>query len=267
MQRGALIAMAVMLVACAKADVNRDGGGDDDDDTDATEPDPPDAGPPDANNCPVQPCTILPPCGCESPVSTRACDVDVGDLMGTACREIVTPGRETNACTGLDGCDAGYVCLGGGGHSACKKYCTSTADCSPPRGQCVIQITDGTNPIPGLPAVCSSNCDPVNTAGGGCPSGWKCNFFTQPFMGMNYNIADCSFAGAGGQGANCTGAGTGDDTLCAANFSCTTINGGASFQCRRICNRSAGGPQCGGLTCLAFNPAFVLAGTEYGVCN
>jgi hypothetical protein len=263
MQGRAVIAVATVLLGCAKANTGGVDGGDD-----ADSPPPHiDAGPPDANNCAVQPCSILPQCGCESPVSTRSCDVDISDLMGTACREITSPGRETSSCNGLESCDVGYVCLGGGGHSACKKYCSVDGDCGAPRGQCVIQITDGTTPIPGLPPVCSSNCDPTNTAAGGCPTGWKCNLFTQTFMGSPRNIADCSFAGAGGQGASCTGAGGGDDTLCAPNHLCTTINGGTSYQCRRICNRTAGGPQCAGLTCLAFNPAFNLAGTEYGVCN
>jgi len=249
----------VAVVACAKAQHGSVDGSANDARPVA------DASQPDANTCATQPCDIPTQCGCSA---VQACDIDVSDLMGTACRPIDATGHETDSCVGITSCDRGYVCLGGGGNSACKKYCESSADCAAPRGQCVIDITDGTNPIAGLPSVCSSNCDPTNTAAGGCPTGWKCSMYTQTHQAVDYNIADCTIAGAGAQGANCKVGANGDDSLCAANFLCTTINAGANFNCRRMCNRTAGGPQCtGGQTCLGFNPAFNLAGTEYGVCN
>jgi hypothetical protein len=219
----------------------------------------------DANNCAMQPCSILPTqCGC-APGS--ACDVDTMDLMGTACRLVTTPGHETNTCGSLKDCDAGYVCLGQTGSSACKKYCSTNTDCGSPRGQCVIDITDGTNPIPGLPPVCSSNCDPTNTAAGGCPAGFKCGIFSQPHMGMTFPIVDCSLAGTGTQGTNCKVGANGDDKLCAPNFLCTTVNAGTNFNCRKICNKTANSGCVGAQTCLSFNPVFVVANTEYGVCN
>lgn len=221
-----------------------------------------DAAPPDANNCATQPCDILTQCGC---ASTQACDVDGGDLVGTACRAIDASGTETNACVSLTDCDRGYVCLGGSGASSCKKYCDSTADCAAPRGMCVIDITDGVNPIAGLPSVCSSGCDPANTAAGGCPAGFKCTMYTTTHDSVDYDVADCTPAGVGGQGASCQGAGSGDDALCAANQLCTTVNG-TTFNCRRICT-NVGGSCGGGLSCIGFGTPFVLAGTEYGVCN
>jgi hypothetical protein len=261
-----LVLGLVGAIGCAKgqppgADI--DGGAGDDGDArpgaiDAMLP------PPDANNCATQPCDILTECGC---TVTQSCDIDVSDLMGTACRQVNTAGTETSACNSLDDCDHGYVCLGPAGESACRKYCDSNADCGQPRGQCVIDLTNGGNPIPGVPSVCSSNCDPMNVAAGGCPTGFKCGLFTQQHQSMTYPIADCSIASAtGGQGTNCKVGSQGDDSLCPINHLCTTTNAGVMFVCRRVCNLSAGGTPCAA-TCLPFNPAFVLAGVQYGVCQ
>jgi hypothetical protein len=220
----------------------------------------------DGNNCATQPCGIAPQCGC--PTNT-ACDVDFSDLVGTACRQIISPGHETNDCNlGNGRCDADFVCLGGAGSRACKKYCASNADCVAPRGQCVIDITANNMPIAGIPPVCSSNCDPTNVGLGGCPTGWKCNIFVATHLGTDFNITDCAPppTTAGTQGANCKVGADGDDNLCAANFLCTTVNGGTNFNCRRTCNNVGAACATGG-TCIGFNPAFTVAGTQYGVCN
>jgi hypothetical protein len=204
----------------------------------------------------TQPCDILEQCGCDA---NTACDLDASDNMGTACRMILTPGTETSACTADTRCDRGYRCLGVAG--ACRKYCDADADCGTPRGKCIFEITSGGVAIPGIPKVCSSNCDPTGSSAGICPANFKCGIFTA----SGQNISDCTRAGAGQQGASCQGGGQGDEAACGAGFLCTTVNAGVNFNCRRICNRAA--PNCGGLTCIAFNPAFTLAGVEYGVCN
>jgi hypothetical protein len=217
----------------------------------------------DANTCATQPCDIPTQCGCGS----GACDIDGSDLMGTACRTITTPGQETGACAGPSDCDKGYVCLGGTNDASCHKYCAADADCGTPRGQCVIDIQSNGTTIAGIPPACSSNCDPANSASPAvCPSAMKCSLFTATHLGSDHDIADCAQAGAGTQGTSCKVGSNGDDTLCAANFLCTTLDS-TSFNCRRICVRP-GGAQCtGGQTCLGFNPALTIGGTEYGVCN
>ena len=251
------------LIACAKAGQNQPNGGDDAPaTTDAPEIDADLT--PDANTCATLPCDILTQCGC----GAMACDIDGTDNMGTACRPIVTPGRETSACSNASRCDKGFVCLGGSSGRSCKRYCSADAECGAPRGQCVFDITDGTGTvIPGIPSACSSNCDPTNVAAGGCPPGDKCGLFTATHQGVAHNIADCSIAAAtgGGQGANCKVGTAGDDSLCGPDFLCTSVTAGA-FSCRRMCNRTAGGG-CGGLTCIAFNPALTIGAVEYGVCN
>lgn len=224
----------------------------------------------DANNCATQPCDIPTQCGCGS----GACDIDGSDLMGTACRMVTTPGHETSACVGPADCDRGYVCLGGATDASCHKYCGSNGDCMGPRGQCLIDITTSSGAIPGIPPACSSSCDPANNAAGGCPSTLKCSIFTVTHAGSDHDISDCAGMGTGSQGAtgsgtNCKVGSNGDDTLCAANHLCTTVDANNTyFNCRRICTLNPAGGQCtGGRTCLGFSTALIIGGTTYGVCN
>lgn len=221
----------------------------------------------DANLCVTQPCDILTKCGCATGMS---CDIDGSDAMGTACRAVSTPGKETNTCGSPSGCDVGYVCLNGAnnGQGFCKRYCSADTDCVQPRGKCVTDILSGGMPIAGIPSVCTSNCDPVNVAASGqCPAAHKCGIFSNTHAGVTQNIVDCAAAGVLAQGGNCKVGAVGQDNLCAADHLCTTINAGTNFNCRRICNRGLGNTNCPGLTCIAFNPALTVAGVEYGVCN
>ncbi|HTJ41656.1 MAG TPA: hypothetical protein VL463_06150 [Kofleriaceae bacterium] len=215
----------------------------------------PDAAP-DANNCSVQPCTLAPQCGCPA---NQSCDIDPTDLMGNLCRAINTPGKETSTCGSFSECDKGYVCLNDG---ACHRYCATSGDCISPRGQCVIQLQNGGVDIDGA-IVCSSNCDPIGNASTYCPANDKCGIFTATFKGTTYDITDCEAQGAGGQGTNCKVGTSGDDTKCAANYSCTTLDG-TNFACRKYCTFQSG--QCS-TSCLHFNPALTIGGTEYGVCQ
>ena len=258
MVRAPLLIALVALAACAKA-----GGGD----TDATASDtsrPIDALA-DGNGCTAQPCTILPQCGCGG---ATACDVDTSDNNGAACRSITAPGKETATCTGLDGCDRGYVCLGGAAYASCKKYCTGDADCGSPRGKCAITISSGGQPIPGIPTVCSSNCDPLNATQAECPTTYKCGLFRTTFMGASTDLTDCSPAGAGQQGADCKSGTLGNDALCAKTFSCTTTDAGATYRCRKFCTNPgvAASAQCANQACIAFTNPYTIAGVTYGVC-
>lgn len=215
----------------------------------------------DGNGCSMQPCTILPQCGC---TGASACDVDVSDSMGTACRSVLTPGTETSTCTSLDKCDKGYVCLGGATYATCKKYCVANADCGTPRGRCAIDISSGGMPIAGIPSACSSNCNPLSTSPPPeCPASYKCGLFTATHNSMPVPITDCSPAGTGTQGASC-GAAPGNDSLCAPGYLCTTANN--VTQCRRICNKTANTGCTGTQMCLGFTTPQTVD-IEYGVCN
>jgi hypothetical protein len=216
----------------------------------------------DGNNCSAQPCTILPQCGCGA---TQACDVDTSDSMGGACRSVLVEGKETATCSALDRCDKGFVCLGGA-TATCKKYCMADADCGTPRGRCAIDISANGMPIAGIPSACSSNCNPLaTTAPAECPTSYKCGLFTATHAGAPVKIADCTPAGAGTQGANCKQGTTGNEALCARGYSCTSIDGGANFACRRICNRTAN-TGCTSGSCIGFSPPHTID-VEYGVCN
>jgi hypothetical protein len=212
----------------------------------------------DGNGCATQPCDIATQCGCGT---TQACDINSMTNMGTACRDVTTPGTITNTCASATDCARGYVCVGDGTHDDCEKYCQTNADCTAPRGQCVIQLTDPmSNPIAGA-VVCSSNCNPaaVNNATT-CPTGWSCDLFTAMFNGATDDIVDCRKAGTAGENAACSAT-----VACAAGFSC--VNNGTSDVCARICQPAGGGPACPGVTsCLSFQTPFVVGGTEYGVC-
>jgi hypothetical protein len=261
MRRLVTVIVLATLVACAK------GSGQQTDAAPADTPKPIDAAP-DSNNCAQQPCSILPQCGCSQ---TSACDVDLSDNAGTACRPVNVPGTETSTCNGPDKCDKTYVCLGGSTYATCKKYCTTDADCGTPRGRCAIDINSGGMPIPDIPTACSSNCNPLLTGTPPeCPANYKCGLYTATHGGSPVRITDCSPAGAGAQGANCKSGTLGNDSLCASGYLCTTIDAGASFNCRRICNRSlgqSGNPGCVGTQqCIGFNPAHTVD-VEYGVCN
>lgn len=246
-----LASVACLTLACATAGrdnpATTDGPTSDGSNTDA---------PPDGNSCIQQPCDILTACGCPG----EACDVDPDDLNGTACRPITTPPpAEGGACGGTINCAAGAVCLGNPG--SCRNYCDDNSDCGQPRGQCLITVTDGTNPIPGIPKTCTSNCDPTNVALGGCLATQKCSLFILDVGGVDTNIVGCATAGAGVQGANCTTNAMADDAKCAKDHLCVTQ--GANNTCKKAC---VVGTACAVGTCTAFTTAFIVGGTNYGFC-
>ncbi len=236
---------------------------------DGTTIDAPTDAPTDANTCPTAPCDLYAQCGCTPPL---VCDLDFTDLVGNSCRAVNMPGTETSSCySGSPAtaqpsyCAAGYVCLGSGTAAHCEQYCDASSDCGQPRGQCVIQVVNGTTPIPNV-QVCSSNCSPTNSAAGPCPPGaGKCAFFTvnNALTGnVDRDIVDCTAPGASPHGSICT-----SDTTCAANTLCSTYN--ALTRCRKVCNLTTGGQECAtqaGTTCVGFNPALSVGGANYGIC-
>jgi hypothetical protein len=220
----------------------------------------------DGNGCSTQPCSILPQCGC---TADETCDVDTGDDIGTTCRPITANGNEDDTCPSTNDCDRGYVCLGGANPS-CKKYCSGNADCMAPRGVCIHQVTGDNGPIAGIPRACSSNCDPVDTTGAGCPSTMKCTLYTIPDNNDTpTNIVDCSPAGTGMQGDDCTATNgsSGVESRCAKGYQCVKLTNESTFKCRRLCNAPGTTTGCNGQMCLAFTPAYTLAGVSYGVCQ
>jgi hypothetical protein len=211
----------------------------------------------DSNGCAAQPCTVDPQCGCTDPMKS-ACDLGSGSA--NACRYATTSGVEGQSCISSQGCAAQYTCVGGGGNYECEKYCASTSECISPRGQCVIQLNDGSgNPIPNA-VVCSSNCDPSTATNPLCPSGWTCDLFTATYKATTYSIADCRVNGPAGLNAACS-----TTNQCQAGLSC--VNTGSDV-CKKICNKTAN-TGCTTGTCTSFTTAVKIpdtTGTEYGVC-
>jgi hypothetical protein len=166
-------------------------------------------------------------------------------------------------------CDRDYTCVGGTGTASCKKYCTNDIDCGAPRGTCFYTFVDGNdNPLPDIPKVCTSNCDPIDTAAVGCPSTMKCSLFfgTPP-------ISDCTPAGAGTNGATCNSAtNTALPNNCAKGYTCAKFSNETTFACRRHCinpdaTAGANRAECTNKRCLPYSPAVTFGGVPYGVCE
>jgi hypothetical protein len=191
--------------------------------------------------------------------------------MGNLCRAVNAPGRVTNTCGSFSECDVGYVCIGDGTNDNCHAYCAQNSDCPGPRGQCVIQLTDNSTPPKAIPGavVCSSNCDPsIASASTYCPANWKCGLYSATYptgSTTTYDITDCeAVATAGTQGASCQNGTAADDTKCAQNYTCATLDG-TTFKCGKVIKYPSGACPAGS-TSYAFNPALTIGGTQYGVC-
>lgn len=213
----------------------------------------------DSTVCATSPCDIPTQCGCDS---TMACDLDFSDLMGTACRNKTDTGVEGTSCGGTFGgptkCARNYVCVGNASGQSCERYCSTTADCISPRGQCVIQITANGMAVPGA-VTCSSNCDPSTATNPLCPSGWTCDLFTATFNATPYKISDCRVAGTAAQNATCSAT-----VPCAAGLTCVTQ--GTAMKCAKICKPPSSTGCPAGTACQSFQTPFTIVGTEYGAC-
>jgi hypothetical protein len=256
---GALVAAVALATACATANKAASDGANgrgSDASVEAPHGDAPRPGDAAGAMCATQPCSLVPQCGCGS---GSACDINEQTGTGTACRAVATAGTESSTCAGPTNCAAGYVCIGDGTNDACEKYCASNSDCTGPRGQCVIQIVNGSGSAIAGAVVCSSDCDPTQVTNPLCPTGWTCDLFEAPYNGSTYDIVSCRAAGTAAQGATCS-----TTIACAPGYSCVTVGG--SNECARICAppSSTGCPS--GMTCDAFQTAFTVAGTQYGVC-
>jgi hypothetical protein len=219
-------------------------------------PEPPDAARPDAASGSCSPCELVAQCGC---ATGQACDL--GGANGTtACRPVNADGNETSTCTDSTRCAAGYVCLGGTVGASCKRYCASDDQCAGGGGICVIEVTSGGTPIPGV-KVCSPSCDPFTASG--CPAGWACGAFSDSQEHRNFTW--CDVPGTGTNNAACT-----DDGQCAAGYTC--VNVGGATKCKKYCDKGDGNPGCAALqTCVGLVDAagapLIVAGVTYGVCN
>lgn len=211
----------------------------------------------DGGTCPTQPCDLHEQCGCSG---GDVCDLNYATFSGTSCRAVTTAGTENSPCSAPTACAGGYGCING----TCKRYCTAHTDCTQPRGQCVSAVFDS-----GVVS-CSPNCDPLDTAGGGCAATKKCVLAyaaSPPLPGDTPRyFVDCNAAGSGTQGAACASAGQPDDALCAAGYFCAQITAGDTGHCRRICQvgKSTGCPSS--TSCSSFAAPAVVAGVEYGLC-
>jgi hypothetical protein len=167
----------------------------------------------------------------------------------TLC-DVPGPQGENQNCTGSsssDNCQRGFVCLGDGVMSACRKFCNVDSDCAGGNAGCQISISTTACPT-GLTGVktCSHNCDYFYQTG--CQTGQACRFLAVP--GATRAYSDCTAAGTGVQNSSCPNG----STDCAAGYDCFEIDyggGDVRLECAKICNFSGGYPTCDGSTTCA----------------
>lgn len=255
MVRAAVLAVAA-LAACARGDATQ---GNPDSSVNRI-----DALATDANSCAVQPCSILPQCGC---VGNSACDRAFGG--GTACRPINANGTETAACTSSNQCDEGYTCVGNNGQNrTCKKYCTIDGECGTPRGKCFYEFV-GTDdmPLPNIPKACTSNCQPEDATAALCPSTMKCTLLLFNDNGTTTLASECTPAGTGTQGTSCSLNNAANEAACSKGFTCALFTNESTHRCRRVCTQPGmASAQCGGQQCIGYSTPQTFAGVTYGVC-
>ena len=101
--------------------------------------------------------------------------------------------------------------------------------------------------------LCTDLANPVSD----CGAGEACRPDSTTPLG---DIAACvATSGSGTQGSACF-----EQSECAPGFSC--VFNGFSNQCAQYCRPSLGSADCTTGSCISFNPAILVSGTEWGVC-
>jgi len=216
--------------------------------------------PPDASDCPKSPCALVEQCGCEIP---QVCDLDSANLItgATACRDVLTPGKETATCTSAAGCAGGYTCIGNPG--SCKAYCYTDADCNGAGSVCAITLLVGETEIPGA-KICTTDCLPNLASNNGCATGFGCHIYLYDPDQIADNgdekfITECDPAPAsgGGNDASCTA-----PSDCQPGYDCVNVD--SVPKCKQTCTYPGG--TCAAGQCQQFSPSIIVGTSEYGVC-
>lgn len=212
--------------------------------------------PSDASTCLTdgEVCSLFPNCGCEQGKTCSTVD-------GLGTRDCVDVGTTPlyHPCTHEIGdCPFSAECIGG----VCKPLCGTNSDCGGGERAC-IQITQNGYPngtkIPGL-KVCSSGCDPLNSAAT-CGPGATCRIVNKT---LSATTCDC-LAPVG----NKTGPGgcLNDNHDCADGWVCI-ISGQFAGDCQKFCRMQNHPEDCPMPTsCGAFGYALFHNGEEYGSCR
>ncbi|MBI5489641.1 MAG: hypothetical protein HY905_20070 [Deltaproteobacteria bacterium] len=129
----------------------------------------------------------------------------------------------------VDDCSRAYYCLRIDGATRCHRFCATNRDCSDAAGStfagCYFSLPDGAGgTVPGV-RFCTTGCDPA--ADSGCSAGQAC----RPSGNASGLYGDCSPAGTGRQGADCTEDG---DAACAPHYTCLRATEGNA--CYRFCS-------------------------------
>ena len=169
---------------------------------------------------------------------------DGGEDAGTMCvpdgsvPEIGSCMR-TDGVAGDDDCAAGTYCAYFGlprstpQERRCLSFCAADGDCD--TGEVCLGLATTT-----LEGVCTPTCDPF---GDDCAVGTHCSPLGSNHVGMMGSALVCNFIGTGGQGDTCVSA-----EACQAGMACPALDGGATRECRNMCNATHACPGGGACT-------------------
>jgi hypothetical protein len=216
-------------------------------------------------DCPGVPCDLVAQCGCRD---GEACDLaaGAGSAEDTACRAAGS-GTAADSCAAPEDCAPGYVCQEG----QCWRWCAGDGDCGE-EGHCLPAFSDAVGA-----RTCTKPCKPESATASGCPEGFGCRYYlrdpngAEEYDGDEYEYTDCSPAGSGTHGADCSGDG---EAACAQGYGCYDIawtDGSTTTECREICVFTVAGEPaentCQVGTCHEWlDPGAVIADVEYGTC-
>jgi hypothetical protein len=204
------------------------------------------------SNCKTVPpsnnCGLDPQCGCGS---QGTCDVNypASDNGETVCVQSTGNGQIGAICSDTAQCAPGLSCWS----QACRPYCTTVdAPCNVAGTNDCYQVflPSTSTPIPNA-SVCGINCklDDLYSCGGD-ENG--CIYYTD----SNGNQTDCS-----GLGSYNTVSCTESAPFCAPGYACLVDD-----TCEPWCE--VDDPACAGDSqCTEFDPALIVQGIEYGVCQ
>jgi hypothetical protein len=165
------------------------------------------------------------------------------------------PFSEGRACTADLECAAGLMCAPAVASdvSLCHRFCNSDTECMGAGSLCVVPVSAGGTPIPGV-TLCTVNCDLVSNAG--CPTGTGCRIYEHE----GAFLTDCSGEiGTGRSGHACS-----TNADCAPGFFCVAP---AFPNCLQYCLDPPEGYCEGGFRCQRFDPPVNVGSQEIGYCG
>jgi cysteine-rich repeat protein len=201
---------------------------------------------PDGWECHDPVCDLAPQCGCGE---GRKCTLVAGS-RSCAAAGFLSEGR---TCASDMECAEALMCSGArnSSESLCYRFCGDDTDCVGAGSRCVVGVSTGGAPIPGV-TLCSLHCDPSNTFA--CPLGTGCKIWSYE----GEYLTDCGGpVGLGHVGRDCS-----SDADCAPGYFCAP----GFPTCLQYCTLPEGYCE-GGYPCTEFDPPVRIGTQRIGYCG